>query len=149
MKLLLQFALLAAALLACQPGASAQARTYDALKADVPFKFNIGNRTFKPGQYHFVIVGAGLMAVRDARLRVVASLITRLVDADTPSAPGRLVFETEKKRHRLARILMEDHAQSLEILGEQVGLRSAPQPSVWSMPPDSSFFERRNPGFTY
>jgi hypothetical protein len=148
MKSLLHSVLLAAALLACLPPAVAQARTYDAFNADVPFKFNIGERTFKSGHYQFVIVGAGLMALRDARLRVVASLVTRLVDADEPSTPGRLVFKTEKKRHRLMRILMEDRAQALEILGEQLAVSPAPQPSVWSMPPDNSLFERRNsPGF--
>jgi hypothetical protein len=149
MKFLLQSTLLAG-LLAFLPSASAQARTYDAFRADVPFKFNIGNRTFRAGHYQFVVVGAGLMALRDAKERTIASLITRPVETDAPLSSSKLVFKTQKKRYRLSQIVMENRSQVLEILGEQIAMRPAPQPSVWSMPPDNSLFERHDaPGFKH
>ena len=148
MKFLLHLTLLAAVQLACLPAAAAQARTYDAFNADVPFKFNIGNRTFQSGHYQFVIVGAGLMVLRDAKARTVASLITRSVDSGGPSPSSRLVFKTEKKHYQLARIVMEKRSQVLEILGEQLAMRPAPLPPVWNLPQDSALFGRRDsPGF--
>src|SRR5580704_752781 len=48
MKRFLQLALIAASLTAMLPPATAHARTYDVMNADVPFAFSIGERTFRP-----------------------------------------------------------------------------------------------------
>jgi hypothetical protein len=131
MKFLLHATLLAALLAACQQSAMAQARTYDALGVDVPFKFNIGNRTFRPGHYQFVLVGPGLVALRDAKAHTIASLITRSIEIGWPAPETKLVFETKKKQTQLARICIQFRLQVLEVLGEQVAMRqSSPLPAA-------------------
>lgn len=135
------FATLLAALLA----AAAQARTYDCVDANVPFKFDIGHRTFRPGHYQLVIVGNGVLAVRDEHKNVVASVITRQVENGGPAAETKLVFAGDKKHRRLSQIVIANRSQALEVLGEELAIRP-PAPHA-EVPPFviNSLFERQGP----
>lgn len=140
MKALFCSLLLAASLLGLLPvtaTAAPQARTYEALDFDVPFKFDIGNRTFHPGHYQFLFVGNGLTILRDAKMRAVASLITRPIEVGNPTPESKIIFETKKNRSRLSRICLQFRAQQMEVVGEQVAMR--PELPVW--PPPLSPFE--------
>ena len=105
--------------------AAADAHTYDALMADVPFKFHIGQRAFHPGHYQFIFVGNGLLAMRDAHHHIVASLVTRSIERGAPAGESKLVFTTHNKDISLAEIRMQDKSQVLEILGEQLAIPTA------------------------
>jgi hypothetical protein len=109
--------------------AAAQARTYQVIAADVPFKFAAGERTFRPGHYEFILVGTGLMAIRDFHQHVVASLVTRSSEEAKPSPSTRLVFDRSKKKARLEKMYLEGRAQVLEVVGEQLAMRSTPPPA--------------------
>jgi hypothetical protein len=116
---------------------AAQARTYDVINVDVPFKFSIGNRTFRPGHYQFIFVGVGLLALRDAKAHTVASLITRSVETGAPSPESKLVFKKDGKhgkRSQLDRICIERRSQVLEVLGEEPVIPHAPAPPA-PLPP--------------
>jgi len=108
--------------------AEEQARLYQAIGADVPFKFTVGERSFAPGHYDFILVGAGLIAVRDHHRHLVASLVTRSSEEAKPSQRTRLVFDRSKKKARLEKIYVESRAEVLEVVGEQLALRSTPAP---------------------
>lgn len=108
--------------------AAADTHTYDAFLADVPFKFHIGQRTFRPGYYQFIFVGNGLLAMRDAHHHVVASLVTRFIDRGAPAGESKLVFTTHNKDICLAEIRMQDKSQVLEIVGEQLAIPTAAPP---------------------
>jgi hypothetical protein len=110
---------LLAALLAACAGATAHARNYEVLTADVPFKFNIGNRTFGPGQYQFIFAGNGLLAVRDANAHMVASLVTRSVASGAPSVETKLVFKLRKNQQRLEQLRIANSTQVVEIVREE------------------------------
>ena len=118
--------------------AHARTRTYEVLTADVPFKFHIGDRTFRPGHYDFVIVGNGLLAMRDAHQHFVASLVTRSVDAGEPSSTTKLVFINRKKDHRLAEIRIQNSSQALEVVSEELAV--AKPPSLSTSPAIDPFF---------
>ena len=126
MKSFLHSTLLATLLAALLLPAAAQVRTYNVLTADVPFKFNVGNRTFRPGHYQFIFVGASLLALRDAKAHTVASLITRSIETTGPSPATKLVFDMRKKHARLAQSYIESRSQVLEVLGEQLAMPSSP-----------------------
>jgi hypothetical protein len=126
MKSFLHSTLLAALVAALLLPAAAQVRTYDVVTADVPFKFNVGDRTFRPGHYQFIFVGRGLLALRDAKAHTVASLITRPVETSEPSPATKLVFKMQKKHARLAQISIESRSHVLEVLGEELAVRSSP-----------------------
>jgi hypothetical protein len=143
MKRLLQLSLLAASLGAILAPALAHARTYDVMHANVPFKFNIGDRTFRPGHYQLIFVGPGLIALRDSHEHVIASLVTRSTGTDGPSPVSKLVFSRQTKHPQLAQIWIENRSQVLEVLGEEVAMRPIP-PLPAALPPEiNSLFERR------
>ncbi len=104
----------------------AHAATYDAVNADVPFKFKIGDRTFRPGHYQFVLVGNGKIAVRDARSRVIASLATREVESTDPVQTSKLVFKTKKKDRLLSQIWIDSQHRVIDVLGEELAMRPVP-----------------------
>lgn len=149
MKQVLQAALLAALLGTLVKPAAAQARTYDVLTADVPFKFNIGNRTFRPGQYQFIMVGNGLLALRDEKAHVIGSLTTRSIETGAPATTSKLVFDTKTKHARLAQIWLSGSSQIVEILGEEYTVRrpSSPPPAIpWDVNINSLFDRSTAPG---
>src|SRR5262245_29644267 len=79
MRSLRRGALLLVMLVAGLLPAAAQKHAYQAFTTDVPFKFNIGDQTYKPGQYEFVVAGVNLLAVRDAKSHTLAMLVTQSV----------------------------------------------------------------------
>jgi hypothetical protein len=150
MKFYLYSTLLAVLLLISQlTAAVAQARTYETLTFDVTFNFDIGTRTFRPGHYQLVFVGADLAVLRDEKKHTIASLITRPIEIGWPSPETKVVFENQKKNKRLSRICIQYRLQVIDVVGEQLAIR---QPSPVLAPPVpfaiGSLFERRSaPGF--
>lgn len=143
MKRLLFLALLVTPLSALP--ASAQTRTYDVLSADVPFKFDVGDHTFHPGHYQLIFAGSNLLVLRDASQHNVASLVTRSVETGEPAPATRLVFNTSKKRARLAEIRIAASSQVLEVLGEELALQPVPAHAPLSFDRNFNFsFSRDN-----
>ena len=128
MKSLRHSTLLLLSVLAPLLPAAAHGHTYQVIAADVPFKFTAGERTFRPGHYEFILVGPGLMAMRDHRQHVVASLVTRSSDTAQPLST-RLVFDRSKKKARLKMIYVENRGQVLEVIGDQLAVRSTSPPA--------------------
>jgi hypothetical protein len=117
-KSLLLSGLLAASLVP----AAAQNNTVPALKATVPHEFKIGNHKFKAGAYELIVVGPGLMLVRDAKGHVLTRLLTRSIPGPGSDMPAHLVFESQKGPYRLASVWLQNSNSGLEILGEDLGI---------------------------
>jgi hypothetical protein len=150
MKRFLQSTLLAMLLAVFFLPSAVQARTYDVVTASVPFKFNIGDRAFRAGRYEFILVGPGLLALRDTRTtHIVASLVTRDVEIEAPLPTSKLIFHLQKKRQYLTQIWIEKHNQIVEIMGEELAIRQAPQPQA--IPLEALSFSGRHdtPRFKY
>lgn len=109
---------------------AALARAYQTYTVDVPFAFTIGDRKFKPGTYIFVILGPGLMALENAKKRVITTLITRDIREAEATASPHMYFENRKGGKHLAAIWMGNGGKGLEVVGEQVAMRQneAPPP---------------------
>ncbi|MBZ5507251.1 MAG: hypothetical protein LAO78_17465 [Acidobacteriia bacterium] len=150
MKRFLQSALLAMSFAAFFLPSAAQARTYDVVTATVPFTFNIGDRAFRPGRYQFILVGPGLLALRDTKTtHIVASLVTRAVETEGPLPSSKLVFHREKKRQRLTQIWIEKHTQVIEVVGEELAMRQPAQPQVIPLEGLSFSGRQDTPRFKY
>ena len=131
-------ALLLGAGAAAQDQPQTHERSYPAFAVDVPFKFIVGQRIFQAGNYQFILLGPGLLAVRDLKKkRMVATLLTRQMQTPETPSTTKLVFTNDRKYARLTSILLDHHTQSLEVLGEEVAMRQSPsQPlprSLWDL----------------
>lgn len=80
-----------------------EAKSYQVLSSYVPFKFQIGDRTFKPGRYDFIMAGPGIVAMRDEHERFVASITTKSRTAGGVAISPKLVFNTIQRPHSLSR----------------------------------------------
>jgi hypothetical protein len=150
MRRLFLAGLLAVSLGALLPPAVAHATTVKVLTSDVPFGFQVGDRTFKPGRYQFVVLGPGRLAMRDSRAHYVALITTRTRETSGPVNTTKLVFNTRKKRAQLIEIWVEDNSQIMDVVGEEIAVR----PTTVGPPPPmldvTSFFERRaEPGLKH
>ena len=123
--------LMAATLLSAQ----AQKRSYQSFNAEVPFAFNIGDHKFHAGYYELLVVGPGLMVVRDAHAHVLTRLMTRELRPVESPAASRFVFEGKKGHLRLTSIWGENGKQGYEIVGEEVSARQySPPPALVQIP---------------
>ena len=129
-----------------------QAHTYEALDFDVPFKFDIGKHTFRPGHYQLLFVGTGLTVMRDANKHAVASIITRSIEIGYPATESKIVFETKKNRSRMSRICVQFRLQQIEVLGEDLAMEQPALP-VWQQPLSpmdvNALMDRRFKGYTH
>ena len=130
-------AMVAISVLALQRPAAAEPHTYQVIRASVPFQFFVGDRGFHPGQYEFIMVGNGLLAIRDAKKHFIASLVTRSSEADGPTS-NKLVFTHRKKRAYLTQIFLEGSNQVMEVKGEQLAIA----PALPVLQPDPEFLPR-------
>ncbi len=110
------------------------ARTYDVMDANVPFKFKVGDRMFRPGHYQLIMVGNGLVAVRDAHAHIVASILTRPVEMGAAASETKLIFKNEKNNKRLNEIWLGTRRQILEVLGEELAVRQSPPEAPPAIP---------------
>jgi len=117
MKNSLQKKLLALLFIAILLPSALQAGTYPVLVAKVPFKFSMGKRVFNPGEYHFAVIGVGLLAVLDSHKHLLGVFLTRSAQTPSPGKSGQLFFQKGKQQAELTRISLDGNEQ--EILGEE------------------------------
>ena len=128
MRRFLHMALIASSLAALLP-TLAQARFYDVVSSDVPFKFQIGERTFNPGRYDFIMASPGVVAMRDSRGHIVANIATRLTTTGGPAKTAKLVFNTHSKTAQLIQIWAAKNEPGMDVMGEEKSVRTT-QPAA-------------------
>lgn len=107
----------------------AEAKSYQVLSSYVPFKFQIGDRTFKPGRYDFIMAGPGIVAMRDEHEHFVASITTRSRTTGGVAISPKLVFNTHKKTAQLIQIWATAGEPGMDVTGEEMSLRQS-RPSL-------------------
>ena len=65
------------------------------VKADIPFQFQVGRKTFPAGSYSLIRTGSYTLMLRDSRAAVVATVMTTPVVAVAPHARPKLAFHVE------------------------------------------------------
>jgi hypothetical protein len=118
MRRFLHMALIAGSLAALLP-TLAHARLYDVVSSEVPFDFQIGERTFKPGRYDFIMASPGVVAMRDSRKRIVANIATRPRTAGGLANKPKLVFNTHTKTAQLIQIWVNKDQPGMDVVGEE------------------------------
>jgi hypothetical protein len=143
MRRFLHMALIASSLAALLP-TLAQARSYQVLTSEVPFKFQIGERTFKPGTYEFIVAAPGVVTMRDSHEHVVATFNTRTKTTGGLAIATKLVFNTHTKTAQLIQIWTEKGQPGLDVLGEEKTVQTAlPTTPVNTFQPGFEFLMQR------
>jgi hypothetical protein len=124
MRRFLHLALIATSLGALLP-TLAQARLYDIVSSDVPFKFQIGERTFNPGRYDFIMASPGVVAMRDSHKHIVANIATRPRTTGGLAISPKLVFNTHTKTAQLIQIWATKDQPGMDVVGEEKSVRTA------------------------
>jgi len=124
MRRFLHLALIATSLGALLP-TLAQARLYDVVFSNVPFKFQIGERTFNPGRYEFIVASPGVVAMRDSHKHIVASIATRPRTTGGLANSPKLVFNTHSKTAQLIQIWVSKDQPGMDVVGEETNVRPA------------------------
>jgi hypothetical protein len=129
----------------------AQARLYDIVSSDVPFNFQIGERTFKPGRYDFILASPGVVAMRDSRGHIVANIATRPTTIGGPAKTTKLVFNTHSKTAQLIQIWATKNEAGMEVVGEEKPVRTAQPAPVNTFEPGLELLMQRpvSPGLKH
>lgn len=151
MRRFLHMALIAGSLAALLP-TLAHARLYDVVSSEVPFDFQIGERTFKPGRYDFIMASPGVVAMRDSRKRIVANIATRPRTTGGLADKPKLVFNTHTKTAQLIQIWVTKDQPGMDVVGEEKAVHSsAAAPLMNTYQPGLEFLMQRPsaPGLKY
>jgi hypothetical protein len=142
MRRFLHLALIATSLGALLP-TLAQARLYDIVSSDVPFKFQIGERTFNPGRYDFIMASPGVVAMRDSHKHIVANIATRPRTTGGLAITPKLVFNTHTKTAQLIQIWATKDQPGMDVVGEEKSVRTAQPAPVNTFQPGLEFLMER------
>jgi len=151
MRRFLHLALIATSLGALLP-TLAQARNNHMVTSDVPFDFQIGERTFKPGRYDFILASPGVVAMRDSHGHIVANIATRPNTTGRLANRTKLVFSTHSKTAQLIQIWATENQPGVDVVGEENSVRTAqPAAPVNTFQPGAGFLMQRQdgPGLKY
>ena len=148
MRRFLHLAVIATSLGALLP-TLAQARLYDIVSSDVPFKFQVGERTFNPGRYDFILAAPGVVAMRDSHGHIVANIATRPTTRGGLARATKLVFNTHSKTAQLIQIWATKNQPGMDVVGEEKSVRTVQPAPVNTFQPGLEFFMDRPsaPGF--
>jgi len=143
MRRFLHLALIATSLGALLP-TLAQARAYHVVSSDVPFTFQIGERTFKPGLYDFIMASPGVVVMRDSRGHIVANIATRPKTTGGLARNIKLVFNTHTKTAQLIQIWAAKNEPGMDVVGEEKSVRTTKAAApVNTFQPDLGFMTDR------
>jgi hypothetical protein len=97
-------------------GSFAQAQRPDQIiKANIPFDFSFGNRSFPAGRYTVVRVEPSVLELRDPEGRVLANVLTQSVQSLTAPAQPKLFFESEDGGHVLTQVWQENESIGVKL----------------------------------
>jgi len=143
MRRFLHLALLATSLGALLP-TLAQARLSDAVSSDVPFTFQIGERTFNPGHYDFIVATPGVVVMRNSRQHILVNIAIRPRTTGGLASSTKLVFNTHTKTPQLIQIWASKGGPGMDVVGEEKTVQTVqPAPPVNTWAPGFDFLMER------
>jgi hypothetical protein len=85
------------------------------IKINIPFGFEVGGKTFPAGFYSLVRTEPHVLRLRNSDSRVIATLLTGLVETATAPSSARLDFYLEDGRYILTRVWQRDNTIGHEV----------------------------------
>lgn|GEM_PF-1430338 len=145
MRRFLHLALIATSLGALLPNL-AQARLYDVVSTDVPFAFQIGERTFQPGHYEFVVASPRVVVMRDLHQHIAVNIATRARTTGGLASSTKLVFSRHSKPAQFIEIWASKGQPGMDVVGEEKSAQTVqPASRVNTWAPGFDFLVERPP----
>jgi hypothetical protein len=91
-------------------------------RADIPFEFTMGNKTFPAGRYSLLRPAPHFLILRDSQSRALATVVIcpAVTAASTPST-SKLVFYVYGGRHFLAQVWQQNRATGYALAQPESG----------------------------
>lgn len=99
------------------------------IKANIPFDFTVGTRTFPAGRYLLVRVGPSVLELRDSESRMLANVLTQSVQSLKAPVQPRLLFDNESGEHVLTQVWQENESIGQQIVQPRSVTRAVQKPS--------------------
>ena len=87
------------------------------IKVNIPFEFNVGNKTFPAGNYSLVEPAQHYLALRDERGHTIASAFTTEVDVSGPVSNPKLRFSSVGGVHVLEEVWQQGDPAGQRLMG--------------------------------
>jgi len=102
------------------------------VKVNIPFEFNVGNKTFPAGSYSLVQPLQHFLVLRDSRGQTVASLFTQGIESNAPMAAAKLRFDSVAGQHTLTEVWQrqESYGQRLYPTKYRTNVAKRPSPEA-------------------
>jgi hypothetical protein len=96
---------------------SANAQTPARYKAEIPFDFNIGQKTFQAGDYFIALSNSNILSLEDGQGN---NLLTKFVSPNETAEATKMIFKRDDNQYFLAKIVSPDFgAVRLKTNGEK------------------------------
>jgi len=89
--------------------AYAQSTTW-VIKVNIPFEFNVGDKTFPAGDYSLAQPLQHFLVLRDSRGQAIASAFTEGIESAAPVAAPKLRFYSADGRHVLTEVWQQQES---------------------------------------
>ena len=80
------------------------------VKVNIPFEFNVGNKTFPAGTYSLVQPLQHFLVLRDSRGQTIASAFTEGIESASPVAAPKLKFDSVAGQHTLIEVWQQQES---------------------------------------
>jgi hypothetical protein len=100
------------------------------IKVTTPFAFTVNGKSFPAGPYSMVCLAPNRLELRDARSRVLVSLVTRSVEARERNAATKLEFSTADGGHALTKIWAANDRFGYELAAPRITMKTLVTPEL-------------------
>jgi hypothetical protein len=109
--------------------ANGQATTW-VVKVNIPFEFNVGDKTFPAGNYSLVQPLQHFLVLRDSRGQTIASSFTSGIESQAPAAAAKLRFESAAGQHILTEVWQRQESSGQRLFPAKYRAEFAKHPSA-------------------
>ena len=94
------------------------------VKVNIPFEFNVGNKTFPAGSYSLVQPLQHFLVLRDSRGQTVASVFTQGIESNAPMAAAKLRFDSVAGQHTLTEVWQQQESTASDCIRQSTAQMS-------------------------
>jgi hypothetical protein len=100
------------------------------VRVNIPFEFNVGNKTFPAGSYSLAQPLQHFLVLRDSRGQTIASVFTQGIESNAPVAAAKLRFDSVAGQHTLTEVWQQQESYGQRLYPTKYRTNLAKRPST-------------------